>query len=48
MDEAETKIQEQSKSKMAVTLAARRIIGATDRDVEFEVFKGLIVQLEGI
>ena len=48
MDEVETKKQERSKSKMAVTRAARRIIGSTHRDVEFEVLKGLIVELEKV
>ena len=48
MDEVEEKKQERSKSKMAVTLAARRLIGATHRDVEFEVLKGLIVDLEKV
>ena len=48
MDEVEGKKQERSKSKMAVTLAARRLIGATHRDVEFEVLKGLIVDLEKV
>ena len=33
---------------MAVTRAARRIIGSTHRDVEFEVLKGLIVELEKV
>ena len=48
MDEVEAKKQERSKSKMAVTLAARRIISATHRDVEFEILKGLIVELEKV
>ena len=47
-DEVETKKQERSKSKMAVTLAARRLMGATHRNVDFEALKGLSVELEKV
>jgi uncharacterized ubiquitin-like protein YukD len=46
MDEVEARKQECSKSKMAVTLAARRLMSATHRDVEFEVVQALVVELE--
>jgi hypothetical protein len=46
MDDVEARKQERSKSKMAVTLAARRLISATNRDADFEVIKALIVELE--
>ena len=51
MDEVErleTTKQERSKSKMAVTRAARRLMGATYRNVDFEVLKGLSVELENV
>ncbi len=46
MDDVEARKQERSKSKMAVTLTARRLISATHRDADFEVIKALIVELE--
>ena len=46
MDDVEARKQERSKSKMAVTLAARRLISAIHRDADFEVIKALIVELE--
>ena len=51
MDEVErleTKKQERSKAKMAVTRAARRLMGATYRNIDFEVLKGLSVELENV
>ena len=51
MDEVErleTKKQERSKAKMAVTRAARRLMGATYRNVDFEALKGLSVELENV
>ena len=51
MDEVErleNKKQERKKSKMAVTRAARRLMGAAYRDVDFEVLKGLSVELENV
>ena len=46
LDDVEARKQERSKSKMAVTLAAQRLISATHRDSDFEVVKALIVELE--
>ena len=40
------KKQERSKAKTAVTLASRRLIGAVHRDVEYDVLKNLMTELE--
>ena len=40
------KKQERSKAKTSVTLAARRLIGAANRDVEYEILKSLMTELE--
>ena len=42
------KKQERSKAKTAVTLASRRIIGAAHRDVEHDILKGLMTELEKV
>ena len=40
------KKQERSKAKTSVTLAARRLIGAANRDAEYEILKTLMTELE--
>ena len=40
------KKQERGKAKTAVTLASRRLIGAVHRDVEYDVLKNLMTELE--
>ena len=40
------KKQDRSKAKTAVTLASRRLIGAVNRDVEYDVLKNLMTELE--
>ena len=40
------KKQERSKAKTSVTLAARRLIGAANRDVDYEILKSLMTELE--
>ncbi len=42
------KKQECSKAKTAVTLASRRLISAVHRDVEYDVLKKLMTELEGL
>ena len=42
------KKQERSKAKTALTLALRRLIGAVHRDVEYDVLKDLMTELEKV
>ena len=42
----QAKKQERRKAKTTVTLAARRLIGAANRDVEYEILKSLMTELE--
>jgi hypothetical protein len=47
-EQIQEKKQERSKAKSAVTLASRRLTNAANRDVEFEVLKGLMTDLERV
>ena len=40
------KKQEGSRAKTAVTLASRRLIGATQHGTEYEILKCLMIELE--
>ena len=44
----EDKKQERSKAKMAVTVAARRLIGAYNRDCEYDILKDSMFELEKV
>ncbi|CAB3999421.1 Hypothetical predicted protein [Paramuricea clavata] len=44
----EDKTQERSKAKMAVTVAARRLIGAYNRDCEYDILKDSMFELEKV
>jgi hypothetical protein len=44
----EDKKQERSKAKMAVTVAARRLIGAYNRDCEYDIIKDSMFELEKV
>ena len=47
-EQIQEKKQERSKAKTAVTLASRRLTNAANRDVEFEILKGLMTDLEKV
>jgi hypothetical protein len=47
-EQIQVKKQERSKAKTAVTLASRRLTNAANRDVEFEILKGLMTDLEKV
>ena len=44
----EEKKQERSKAKMAVTVASRRLVGAVNRDTEYDILKSLMSELEKV